>query len=107
MEDRHGRRNTLDRDAGRAVLPGGGGGLRPAADRLADTNVRRARRVRPGDRIARALGAIPAGRATLIAATLAIGGGLPATAAGDGTAERAQVSVAERDESPGSEIRRR
>jgi hypothetical protein len=49
--------------------------------------------------MARALGAIPAGRATLIAATLAIGGALSATAAGDGTpeggTERAQSSLSE------------
>ena len=102
MEDRDGRRNPLDHNRGRTVLPGGGAGVRPAADRVGDTNVRRARRLRRGERIARALGAIPAGRATLIAATLAIGGALPATAASDGTAERnaerAQVSLAECDQ---------
>ncbi len=96
MEDRDGRRNPLDRNDGRAVLPRGGARLRPAADQLGDPNVQR---LRLGRRIARALGAIPAGRVTVIAATLAIAGALSATAAGDGTpggdSERAQGSLRE------------
>ena len=84
---------------GRAVLPRSGARLRSPADRLGDSSVRHARRLRPGERIARALGAIPAGRVTLVAATLAMAGALAATAAGDGTpeggAERAQSSLAE------------